>query len=149
MKFIIEWWDVFLFVALALVHILGWISAKNDLNAEPMNCLDQRQFSANTLNNACVAGITAVSILIPATMITLQLAYQQDLPVPPSLFRSSIWFLASLTFGIFVLFVIPMRSQKFNVARLLITGLPFGFQLFCLLIGLTWFVLAIHDTIRP
>lgn len=142
-----SYWDILFFSALTLIHIYGWISMREHLKADPQDNLEQRQFSANTLNNACVSGVTAVSILIPATMIVLQLAIDQEFKTTTFLFRASIWFLASLSFGIFVLFAIPMRSQKYNVARILIIGIPFGIQLLSLLIGLIWFVSSIYITI--
>lgn len=112
--------------------------------------MPERELAANALNSASVAGITAVSILIPASLLIVQIAFDKTGVPRESLedvFRASAWFLVSLIFGIILIFLIPMQCPKNNVARILVTGIPFGPQLIALLIGVIWFVVGIYSTV--
>jgi hypothetical protein len=150
MAFLCNWWDVIIFVLLGVVHIGGWLEIRNKLIAEPLNDRDERVFAASALNNASVAGVTAVSILIPASLLIIQLgAEKTGFPhrALEEVFRASLWFLLSLAFGLVILFLIPMRSQKYNVTRDLLTGILLGPQLVSLLIGMIWFVVGIYSAV--
>ena len=150
MNYLYQWWDVIVFLLLGLVHIGGWLEIRSKLRVTPLNSRDEREFAASALNNASVAGVTAVSILIPASLIIIQLgAEKTGFPnrALEEVFRASLWFLLSLAFGLFLLFLIPMRSQKHNVARDLLMGIPFGPQLAALLIGMIWLVAGIYTAV--
>ncbi len=151
MSFFSNWWDVIVFAVLAIIHIASWLEIKTKLSGAPMNCNEQRSLGATTLGSASTAGITAVSILIPASLLIVQLAAQPGMPLPfaavSNVFRASIWFLVSLFFGLIIVFLIPMYAQKHNVARNLSTGIPFGPQLLALLIGMARLVIGLYYTI--
>ncbi|MCL7944757.1 hypothetical protein [Marinobacter sp. ATCH36] len=150
MNYLYQWWDIIVFLLFAVFHIGGWLEIRSSLRSSPLDCLEQRQFAASALNNASVAGVTAVSILIPASVIMIQLgAEKTGFPnrALEEVFRASLWFLLSLAFGLFLLFLIPMRSQKYNVVRDMLTGIPFGPQLAALLIGMIWLVSGIYTAV--
>ncbi|TVU91024.1 hypothetical protein [Vreelandella titanicae] len=150
MSYLYQWWDIIVFLLFAVFHVGGWLEIRSKLITDPLNCRDEREFAASALNNASVAGVTAVSILIPASLLMIQLgAERTGFPsrALEDVFRASLWFLLSLAFGLFLLFLIPMRSQKYNVVRDLLTGIPFGPQLAALLIGMIWLVAGIYTAV--
>lgn len=152
MDFIRQWWDLCAFVLFSAMHIVGWIEIRGRLQRAPMNALDERHFAAAALNNASGAGVTAVSILIPASLLIIQFtAENKDVPriVLEQVFRGSVWFLVSLALGLFIIFVIPMKSQEHNVVRRMLTGIPFFPQFASLLIGMIWLVMGIYTAVYP
>lgn len=152
MGFLKQWLDVLLFVLFTAMHVIALYEDRKKYVGEPNNALADRQFSASALNSACATGVTAVSILVPASLLILQIASgSQTIPrvAMEYVFRGSIWFLVSLALGLFVLFVIPMQSQAHNVARRMTTMVPFGPQLACLFIGTVWLVMGIYTAVYP
>ena len=149
-----EWWDALVFGILMLVHVGGWaelkISGKLDLESE--RSIEKRRFAAESLSASGSSGITAVSILLPASLIILQLFTNSTNPVTDialeSMFRATIWFLISLSIGLLLMFFIPMRSQVYNVARDFRTGILFGPQLIALLVGVVWLVVSLHQALE-
>lgn len=137
--FLSNWWDIIAFLVLGTFHVAGWLSIRTRLQANPDNTYEARNLGATTLSSANTAGLTAVSILIPASLLFIQLSSDKS-PLPPiaimNVFRASCWFIASLFSGLILAFLIPMRAHKYNVSRILHTGIPFGFQLVTLLIGM-------------
>lgn len=152
MSFLRQWLDVLLFVLFTAMHVAALYEDRKKYVTEPKNELVERQFAASALSGAAGIGVTAVSILVPASLLILQLASGgHTIPrvAMEYVFRGSIWFLASLALGLFVLFVIPMQSQAHNVARRMVTMVPYGPQLACLFIGMVWLVMGIHTAVYP
>ena len=150
MAFLCNWWDVIVFGVVDLIHVASWLEARKRLTKDPKNSLAEREFAASSLNSASVAGVTAVSILIPASLLIVQVGYEKhDFPhsALEDVFRASIWFLVSLALGLVLLFLVPMRSQKYNAARDHYIGILFGPQLAALLTGMIWFVAGIHSAV--
>ncbi|MEO6958936.1 MAG: hypothetical protein ABI228_04150 [Burkholderiaceae bacterium] len=152
MNFIKQWIDVLVFAVFMAMHVKALYEDRKKYVSEPKNELIDRQFSATTLNSASGTGVTAVSILVPASLLIIQIA--SDSHTIPRIameyvFRGSIWFLVSLALGLFILFVIPTQSQAHNVARRMMTMIPFGPQLACLIIGMIWLVIGIYTAVYP
>ena len=121
MSSICNWWDVMLFLVFSIIHIGSWTEAKKTLDADPLDDQGQRELGATSMANASVAGITAVSILISASLLIVQIAFEHSSAFPHQaleyIFRGSAWFLLSLLFGLYLIYRIPMLSPKHNVAR--------------------------------
>jgi hypothetical protein len=150
MEFLCKWWDVVAFGVVGIIHVASWLEARHLLSRDPKNSLPEREFAASSLNSASVAGVTAVSILIPASLLIVQVGYEKpDFPhsALEDVFRASLWFLVSLALGLLLLFLVPMRSQKHNAARDVYIGILFGPQLAALLTGMIWFVAGIHSAV--
>ena len=144
--------DITIFVIFTAMHLCALYEDRKEYGSKPMNGLGERQFSASALNSAASAGVTAVSILIPASLLIIQLASGNHAIPHLALvyvFRGTIWFLFSLALGLFLLFVIPMQSQAHNVARRMITMIPFGPQLCSLFLGMVWLVIGIYIAVYP
>jgi hypothetical protein len=144
--------DVVFFILLGAIHIGAWIAESRKLAESPLDEADARTLGATTLTSASTAGITAVSILIPASFVIVQLASKTggtatSIPHAASynVFVASVWFLFSLFCGLFfVISQIPMRALKHNVARDLRIGIPFGGQLLALFFGMVRLLFGLY-----
>lgn len=109
---------------------------------------EANRFTANAITASSVAGITAVSILIPASFVIVQIAKQKDAPqLPPEamgyVFTAAVYFLGSLSCGLFLIFLVPLHGQVRNTAEQEITGIPFGIQLIALVVGILCLVVGL------
>lgn len=131
-----RWCDLLVLVSLLIVHVLAWSCLP--IRRSP-DTDDERRFSATTLTGTSTAGITAVSILIPASFVIVQIIvlHQSELPagVLPIVFRAALYFLLSLIAGMLLIFLIPMRANARNVIMNRGFGILYGFQLFPLIVG--------------
>lgn len=150
MSFLGRWVDVLLFALFTVMHVAALYEDRKKCIREPKAELVDRQLSASVLNSASGTGVTAVSILVPAALLIIQIAsgsHAVSHIAVEYVFRGTVWFLISLALGLFVLFVIPMQSQAHNVARRMVTMVPFGPQLACLFIGMVWLVIGIYTAV--
>lgn len=154
LDFLGTWWDVILYVVFFIIQIVSWIEIRPKLSppgktpAENLQDLPNRQFGATLMTGASTAGITAVSILIPASVLILQLGLNSSSkPLPQEalndVFRAVIWFTLSLLLGLYIIFVAAMRGQRFNVARDFRIGIFYGPQLFAIVMGVVRLVFGI------
>jgi hypothetical protein len=132
-----QWIDLLVLVALLIVHIFAWCSLP--MRRSP-DTDDERRFSATALTGTSTAGITAVSILIPASFVIVQIidpVDQSKLPagVLLTVFHAAVYFLVSLIAGMLLIFLIPMRANVGNVIVNRGLGILYGFQLFPLIVG--------------
>ena len=145
---VIRHWDVLLFLSLATVHVGVWLFGVPD-NPKRHEDKAVNQTAGEAMHSATSAGITAASILIPASFVIVQIAKQPGSePVPPAVmmqvFKASLYFVGSLMLGLFVEFVIPMRIVAFNVVYQKLIGIPFGVQLFALVAGVICLVRGLY-----
>ena len=145
--FLVELWDVVVFVILATIHIGSWAELKRSgrLNRRVQD--EERRSGAQMMTASSAAGITAVSILVPASMIIVQLSSNSaSFPsgVMSQVFRGALWFLLSLLLGLIVIFLVPLRSHHRDVRRSLEIGIPFGLQLLCLFLGMARLVTGLY-----
>jgi hypothetical protein len=135
--FIAKWWDVTLFVVLLAIHIAAWIQVKaQGLADQPGQDDDARRSAAQLMTTSSAVGITAVSILVPASMLIVAGSAPFPQGVVLQLFRAGLWFLGSLILGLWVVFIVPLRSTRVDVRTSLQIAIPFGPQVFALMIGM-------------
>jgi hypothetical protein len=169
-NFLSDWWDVLLFIAFTTFHVWVWLSIRKALpkpknfqkilpgDLETRNSeiqergldLQERQFAATIVASSSTTSITAVSILIPASLIIVQLGFgSKSFPHDAlnNVFRASLWFLFSLLLGLYVIFNVAMRSQSRNVAQYFPVGVVFAPQLFALAVGVLRLVIGIANVV--
>jgi hypothetical protein len=145
-------WDLVVFVILVGIHIAAWSEFRTP--APIPDALEWRQFGATTMGGTATAGLTAVSILIPASLLVIQLARgPAGSPLPTSalseIFRGTTWLLGSMVLGLFVIYLLPMRSQSYDVSRDPVIGLLYFPQLLALFLGILRIALGLRQTINP
>lgn len=149
MDIVNDWLAVVVFAVLTLIHIIAWWEF--NYSAAKESDLGVRDFGSRTLSGTCTLGVTAVSILIPASMIIVQLGSRSGSSLSPdaldSVFRATIWFMVSLTFGLLVAWLIPMYCRSLDVARWRGTGFFYGPQLFALGAGMARLAQGVGITI--
>jgi hypothetical protein len=114
LNFLLSWLDVIVFMALTIFHVLSWLGISSP--DETQN-LPDRQFGATSMSAASTASITAVRILIPASLLIVQVGFGSNIkPLPNealnNIFIAAIWFLFSLIFGLLIVWTGVMRSQN-------------------------------------
>jgi len=148
MGFLKSNWELLVLLLFAFFHTAANIEAYCKRDKTLQQCKDDNAFAADSLIKASTAGITAVSLLISATFVIVQLSNQNgrtlDPHIKPDVFHGTLCFLVSMFLGLFVIFVIPGRGRSKNVSQSLLTFLPFGYQLISLLTGVLYLVSAFH-----
>ena len=144
MDLILWFWthvDFVAFVLFATIHIIANVKQIKRIQsiAGPPSP-DANTFIANSMGEASTGGITAVSVLISATFVIVQIANQAEgkelTPQTKSyVFRAAMYFLFSIVMGLFLKFIIPLRGRTKNVAAEYNVILPFGFQIISFVVG--------------
>ena len=109
-------------------------------------------YSATALKDVSSAYITAVSILIPASFVIIQVAKSVEptkMPAGvtlgiPLLFRGVVWFLISLFFGIFTLYRVFTHGRYRDLSRSLLMNVLLGSQFISLFIGVLWLAAGLY-----
>jgi hypothetical protein len=146
-KFLVEWWDMSAFIILAAIHIGSWVELKRSGKLKRKVQDEERRSGAQMMTASSAAGVTAVSILVPASMLIVQLSSNSTsfpVGVLSQVFRGALWFLLSLLLGLIVIFLVPLRSHRTDVRKSLETGIPFGLQLLCLFLGMARLVTGLY-----
>ena len=102
-----RWWDVAAFLLLAVIHTGSWLELEHLGKLNKEQDAQARQSGAQMMTASSAAGIAAVSILVPAWIIIVQLSSNSTsfpLVAVSNIFRGALWFLASLLLGLFVVF---------------------------------------------
>jgi hypothetical protein len=124
--------DVAVLGVLWLVQLLAWISPRTlDETKAP------KESSATRVSTGSGACITGVGILLPLSLVAVQLVAGSDKPSAPvmeDVFVAAIWFALSLVCGLFVQFFTALEVEK-NPLNLRRVGVPFGWQLISLAVG--------------
>ena len=156
MDFISNWWDAIVFGILTLIHIAAnvesWQTIKSNTTLQnELKTVEQKNLGATILNSSSAAGISAVSILIPASLLIVQIGLGSSKLMPPgvldNVFRASIWFLISLGAGLIFLWISGAQSQFRNAATNLLLMIFFGPQLIALGVGAGRLIIGIHSAI--
>jgi hypothetical protein len=142
------WWiDVIVIVIFCVFVAVGWHDSKTknpDVSTE-----ESRLRIADGLRAAASAGLTVVAILLPTTVIGVQLsvATSDKLLVghaaAANLFIASCSLLASIISGLYVVFVAATRGIRENLHRRLDVGVAYALQLGALVLACVRLVLAI------
>lgn len=155
--FVKEHWSFIIFIFFSFVHIAAFVSRTREMErtttarvsaVNGKEKLEGNRFTANAMTASSVAGITAVSILIPASFVIVQIAKQKDAPQVAAeamnyVFTATVYFLGSLFCGLFLIFLVPLHGQLYNLAEQKITGIPFGIQLIALIVGILCLVVGL------
>ena len=152
LDFLIQWWDILIFLAGSLIliflNIRLWQARKSGSSLQD---LPQMQLAATILTGASSAAISVASILISATLVYIQLAVKSNTsPHHEALdyaFRVIIWLLVSLFMGLFVIWVHGMHGQFKNAVTNLYITIPFGLQFLTLVIGTGHVLISIYHAL--
>ena len=147
-QWLCSYFDIILFFFFSTIHVLANIAAiKASQSIAGPPAPDANVFVAGSMGEASTAGITAVSVLISASFVIVQIANQVGAKELPShtktyIFRAAIYFLFSMSMGLLLKYVIPMRGRTRNVATVYWVILPFGFQLISFVVGVLSLVIG-------
>lgn len=109
-------------------------------------------YSATALKDVSSAYITAVSIMIPASFVIIQVAKSVEpakMPTGvtlgiPLLFRGVVWFLISLFFGIVTLYRAFTHGRYRDLSRSFLINVFLGSQFISLFIGVLWLAAGLY-----
>jgi hypothetical protein len=139
-------WDVVLVLVLLMIHGLAWDPHRSAIH--PVPPVEERGLGASTMGQTATAGITAVSILIPASLLVLQFSRDGTGALPTvagkNAFRGILWLTLSLIAGVVVLWLIPIRAAVVDVSRVYEVGILFSAQPVVLLVGVLRIVLGLE-----
>jgi hypothetical protein len=115
----------------------------------------ERQFASDSLRTSTVAGLTAVGILLPLSLLVFQIGEETEsgrrtFPPPKvflDVFIADAWFAASLVFGIWILWRSAVSLERHPLSYFDVV-LFFGFQLFALLLGVARLTLVIFTLVQ-
>jgi hypothetical protein len=143
---------------LVLIDLLvfGLFAVLQFLTLKPLSKRDNdsemiRGAAASSMGVAAGAGISAVGILVPLTLFTVQRIVTGDNPlrvaITNDLFVSECWFALSLALGLFVLWFVAFKAPTRNVTRTGYISLTFSLQLCALFIGIVRVLIATFNLI--
>lgn len=128
--------DFGIILIFGLVHTLAW------QDIDPSKADGDPKEAGAAIRGAATAGITIVGILIPVSILAIQLRAGRDAQPPSNdvlvnLFVADVWLLLSLACGVYVLWIAAMRAyEKDNVFGDRTVGIVIGFQLLFLFVGI-------------
>ena len=117
------WLDLIVFGLLSFLHVGAWLGTSREYPSDP----ESRASASESFRSTAVGGLTAVGILIPVTMLGIQLGVSSSPPIPASstldVFLADLWFTASLFCGLYVLWRVAAKSGSRNVFNLRDVGI--------------------------
>ncbi len=138
------WVDVAIIGLFCFFHIGAWMGV-----SRPTDLSDDAAENAST---AFGAGLTVAGILIPASLLSIQLGFTNDTVFPESaavdMLVAAIWSLVSVIFGIYGLYVISIRGDSAVYGK--DVGISYGIQLVFILtaiVRITWAIWSTADGI--
>jgi hypothetical protein len=141
--------DVVLIILLGFMQIGSW--AEIDVKKETRD----RQEVAQRVRDTTTAGLTVVGILVPLTVIAVQIRASipekgKDAvaaPVLIDLLVANFWLLLSLLAGLYVLYLSAYKGYKESLFVHKEVGVLVGFQLFLLFVGVLRLVLGLASMV--
>lgn len=141
--------DLILLLTLGFFHVVTWVT----LDVRQYETYDRIE-TAGRIQATSTAGLTVVGILVPLTVIAIQLqstakrdnGNRYAMRALVDLFVASAWLLASLVASLYVLYFAAFNGYAENLLAYRHIGILLGFQLFFLFIGvfrLVWGLAAI------
>jgi hypothetical protein len=127
--------DVGLLIVLGFIHTAAW----REIDLE--RATGEAKEAGAGIRAAAAAGLTVVGILVPLTVLAINLRSNPDLTplsndVLVDLFVASVWLLISLACGLYVLWAAAIRAYEANnVKGDKSVGIVVGYQLFFLFVG--------------
>lgn len=145
------WIDLVGVGALALIHLMAWHEASSE-GTEVGENAEHRAGAAASFRSTSTGGITAVGILLPLSLVPIQLAQTRPSGPPAGavfdIFVADLWLGASLLLGLWVLWLVAMRAHATNVLSSRSIGVAYGWQLFTFAAGLARFLTATYSLLR-
>lgn len=142
------WWiDAIVIVAFCLFVANGWSESKKKYPGEGDD--EFRLRVADGMRAAASAGLTVVAILLPTTVIGVQLsvATSDKLLVGPAaaadLFIASFWLLLSIIGGLYIVYVAATRGIRQNLHNRIEVGVFYALQLATLVLACARLVFAV------
>lgn len=130
-----------------VIHFVAWTSIEHKLPGDLSKDHQVRAFGQKAIGDSVRTCITATAVLIPGSLLIAQLGTTNLAALPPEslqhVFRGALWFLLSISAGLYMTGWIPMRGQKYDVSRDKWPEVMFGAQLFSLFVGISHIVLAL------
>jgi hypothetical protein len=143
--------DVFLILILGTLHVIAYMG--------PISASPNKEKLAESIRGAATGGLTIVGILIPLSVLAIQLrggtsAVAERLPesVLVDFFVGDMWLVVSLGCGLYVVFVAAMRGLFEDIGQRKDVGILFGFQLIMLFVGvfrLVWGLEGLVSALLP
>ena len=125
------WVDLVVFIVAAVIQAISWITSDRNLtNDQPA-----RTAATTAMSGTASGGITAVGILIPATLLVVPIGHPNATSLS-NIFFGDLWFSFSLMCGLYVLWVSSVKVVTENVLNRPDVGIAYGLQLFSLAIGI-------------
>ena len=148
--------DLAILLFLGVIHIAAWVEL--DLSRHRSN--DPFE-TANRVRDTTAVGLTVVGILLPLTALGIQtlanrlgtalqekeILTRASIFVLLDFFVACIWFLISLSLGLYVLYFGVYKGYTENLLTYRHIGMIIGFQLFFLLVGVLRLVWALGTLI--
>ena len=136
--------DVAVFLIFGIIHSLSWPSTE----PASQNTDEARSRTAGTLTGAITGGLTAVGIMLPLSLVAIQVVYTskptgQAGTVGLNLLVADMWLALSLIMALFALWVIGPKATTRNVLYTRLVGVPFGLQLISLVLGVVRILVAV------
>jgi hypothetical protein len=142
------WVDLLVFALPSFVHLISWLATPRSFPDD----VESRRNGAESFRSTAIGGITAVGILIPVTLLAIQLGTSNTSSIPASsmldVFLADLWFTLSLFFGLYVLWVVAVKSGSKNAYNLPDVGISYGLQLTALLTGVVRLVIGIAGVVN-
>ncbi len=95
------------------------------------------------MSATATGGLTAVGILIPATLVAVQISHPNAAALS-SVFFGDLWFALSLVCGLYVLWISGVKVSTENVLNRKDVGISHGLQLLALLVGVARLLFGIY-----
>jgi hypothetical protein len=141
--------DLMLLLILGFFHVVAWAT----LDVHRYEAYDRIE-TVGRVQATSTAGLTVVGILVPLTVIAIQLQSaakrgstdRYTMRALVDLFVASTWLLASLMASLYVLYFSAFKGYTENILAYRHIGILLGFQLFFLFVGvfrLVWGLSAI------
>jgi len=148
--------DLAILLFLGVIHIAAWVEL--DLSRHRSN--DPFE-TANRVRDTTAVGLTVVGILLPLTALGIQtlanrlrtalqekeILTRASIFVLLDFFVACIWFVISLSLGLYVLYFGVYKGYTENLLTYRHIGMIIGFQLFFLLVGVLRLVWALGTLI--
>lgn len=163
-------WDVLTFTALSTLicaaNLEVWKKNRNGPTIDSFKDNDPEykhrtyhlnlfNYSGAALKDTSSSYITAVSILIPASFVIIQVAKSVE-PAElseevtlgiPLVFRGVVWFLISLFFGILALYSVFTHGRHQDLSKSLPMNVLLGSQFISLFIGVLWLAGGLYHVV--
>jgi hypothetical protein len=149
---VLHFWDVLLYIGLFAIWAFVWAThgkrkpRSNDQPPPSIPDVQERSLSANVIGSFVTSGLTATSILIPASFVIIQLGLGNTKVPAESLGQvafSFYWFVFSIAVGIFNTARFPTMVGRTDLAKDRFSNVLGFMQLLAILLGVIRMAIAV------